>query len=347
MIILGIETSCDETSAAIVTSKKEILANEVFSQLEEHKPYGGVVPEIAARSHISILDTIIKRTMDKAKIEFPELSGVAVTGGPGLVGGLLVGITTAKAISFAHRLPFIAVNHLEGHALTVRLTGDNSGKNVSFPYLLLLISGGHCQILIVDGVSDYKRLGSTIDDALGEAFDKSSKMMGLGYPGGPKVEQYAKLGLKTRFPLPRPLKGRPGCNFSFSGLKTKVRQTIESLPPGPLNTRDIQDLCASFQDAVGEVLIDRCTHAIEEFLSKHSNGGHFVVAGGVAANINLRQRLMKLAENYNLPFACPPINLCTDNAAMIAWAGVELLKNNKTNNLDFCARPKWPLEPSS
>lgn len=346
MIILGIETSCDETSAAIVTSKKDILANEVFSQLEEHKPYGGVVPEIAARSHISYLDSIIERAMKNAGVDFSDLSGVAVTGGPGLVGGLLVGITTAKAIAFAHSIPFIAVNHLEGHALTVRLTGDNSGKDVSFPYLLLLISGGHCQILIVEEVGQYKRLGSTVDDALGEAFDKSSKMMGLGYPGGPKVEEYAKLGLKTRFKLPRPLKGRSGCNFSFSGLKTKVRQTIENLPPGPLDTRDIQDLCASFQDAVGDVLIDRCTHAIKEFLSRHPNGGHLVLAGGVAANLEIRQRLMKLAKEYKLPFACPPINLCTDNGAMIAWAGVELLRKNNTNSLDFCAQPRWPLDPT-
>jgi len=344
MIVLGIETSCDETAAAIVTSDKKILANEIFSQLEEHKPYGGVVPEIAARAHLSFIENIIEKTMKAAKLEFSDLNGIAATGGPGLIGGLLVGIMTAKSIAFCHNLPFLAVNHLEGHALTVRLTGDTKGNSIPFPFLLLLISGGHCQILTVTDVGKYTRLGTTIDDALGEAFDKSAKMMGLGYPGGPAIEEHAKKGIKDKFKLPRPLKGRPGCDFSFSGLKTKVRQTIEDLPSGRLKKSDIRDLCASFQHAAGDVLIDRSENAIRRFLSENPKGGHFVLSGGVAANIDIRKRLQTVAKKYGMPFASPPVKLCTDNGVMIAWAGIEKLLNKQTDNLSFRPRPKWPLD---
>ncbi|MBL4690476.1 MAG: tRNA (adenosine(37)-N6)-threonylcarbamoyltransferase complex transferase subunit TsaD, partial [Rhodospirillales bacterium] len=252
MIVLGIETSCDETAAAIVTAERRILADEVFSQIEDHRPFGGVVPEVAARKHLELIDGVIERAMQQSGVTLDDLDAVAATGGPGLIGGVLVGVMTAKAIATVKDLPFIAVNHLEGHALTARLTDD-----VAFPYLLALLSGGHCQLLIVEGVGLYRRLGTTLDDALGEAFDKTAKMLGLGFPGGPAVEKTARGGDAGRFDLPRPLKGRDGADFSFSGLKTKVRQTIEGLPPGDLCDRDVADLCASFQAAAGDVLVDR------------------------------------------------------------------------------------------
>lgn len=347
MIVLGIESSCDETAAAVVTDQREILSNEVFSQLEEHRPYGGVVPEIAARAHLDVIDTITARAMETAKLEFSDLDAVAATGGPGLIGGVLVGVMTAKAIAAVHDLPFIGVNHLEGHALTVRLTGDADGNDVAFPYLLLLVSGGHCQLLIVEAAGKYKRLGTTIDDALGEAFDKSAKMLGLGYPGGPALEQWALNGDPVRFDLPRPLKGRAGCDFSFSGLKTKVRQTIENLPEGPVSDQDKSDICAAFQNAAGDVLIDRCQHAIDQFLEAHPSGQHLVVSGGVAANQSIRSRLAALCKSRKLTFAAPPLHLCTDNAAMIAWAGIERLKKGDVDDLTFRPRPRWPLDPDA
>ena len=347
MIILGIETSCDETAAAVVTDERKILSNEVLSQIEEHKPYGGVVPEIAARAHLNTIDTIISRAMNTAGVEFSQLDAICATGGPGLIGGVLVGVMTAKAIAAVCDIPFIGVNHLEGHALTVRLTGDEAGKQIEFPYLLLLVSGGHCQLLIVEGSGCYKRLGTTIDDALGEAFDKTAKMMGLGYPGGPMVEQYALTGDHVRFDMPRPLKGRSGCDFSFSGLKTKVRQTIESLPDGPINEQDKSDICASFQNAAGDVLIDRCENAIDTFLSAYPNSTHLVVSGGVAANQSIRGRLKALCKTRGLSFAAPPLALCTDNAAMIAWAGIERFKKGDVDDLAFRPRPRWPLDPDA
>ncbi len=347
MKVLGIETSCDETAAAVVTDAREILSNEVLSQLDEHRPYGGVVPEVAARAHLDAIGAIVSTAMEKANLNYSGLDAVAATGGPGLIGGVLVGVMTAKAIASVHKIPFIGVNHLEGHALTVRLTGDDDGKAVKFPYLLLLVSGGHCQLLIVAGAGNYKRLGTTIDDALGEAFDKSAKMMGLGYPGGPAVERYASRGDCDRFDLPRPLWKRAGCNFSFSGLKTKVRQQIENFPPGPMSEQDKNDLCASFQKAAGDVLVDRCANAIDIFLDLHPEGRTLVVAGGVAANLELRRRLTSLANDRDIDFIAPPVHLCTDNAAMIAWAGIERLQLGQTDDMDFRPRPRWPLDPDA
>ena len=349
MIVLGIETSCDETAAAVVTDDggARILSNVVLSQLDEHRPYGGVVPEIAARAHVEAIDGIVAEAMTDANMSWDSLDGVAATGGPGLIGGVMVGVMTAKALAYARDLPFVAVNHLEAHALTVRLSGDEAGGEIAFPYLLLLVSGGHCQILSVEGVSQYHRLGTTIDDALGEAFDKTAKMMGLGYPGGPAVERWARNGNPARFDLPRPMKGRPGCDFSFSGLKTKVRQTIEGLPPGELQDGDMADLCASFQQAAGDALVDRCGNAIDMFLDDHPGGGPLVVAGGVAANVALRSQLETLADDKGLGFAAPPIELCTDNGAMVAWAGLEHLRLGHTDNLNFKPRPRWPLDPDA
>lgn len=340
--ILGIETSCDETAAAVVTDRRAILANVIYSQLEEHAPYGGIVPEIAARAHIEALDRIIADTMRRAELRFDELDGVAATGGPGLIGGVIVGVMTAKAIAAARGIPFLAINHLEGHALTVRLT-----DRIDFPYLLLLVSGGHTQLLAVEGVGAYRRIGTTIDDAVGEAFDKTAKMLGLGYPGGPAVERTGVSGDADRFDLPRPMKGRPGSDFSFSGLKTAVRRTIETLPPGPVSATDAADICASFQAAVGDVVADRTTNAIHTFGAAYPRMNGLVVAGGVAANTVLRAKLEAVAARENVPFIAPPQALCTDNGAMIAWAGVERLKLGLTDGMDFAPRPRWPLDPDA
>jgi len=348
MIVLGIETSCDETAAAVVSGDGDILANEVLSQIDEHRPYGGIVPEVAARAHLDAIDHLVARALDRAGIGFEDLDAVAATGGPGLIGGVMVGVMTAKAIAQVRGIPFIAVNHLEGHALTARLTESNGGM-LDFPYLLLLVSGGHSQLLSVDGVGNYQRLGTTIDDAVGEAFDKAAKMLGLGYPGGPLVEAAAKGGDGERFKLPRPMKGRSGCDFSFSGLKTALRQAILGLPPGPLVEADIADLCASFQEAVGDVLADRGRNAIETFRDRHPGTPevNFIVAGGVAANGHIRARLVRMAESEGARLLAPPPALCTDNAAMIAWTGVERLKLGLSDGLDFAPRPRWPLDPDA
>jgi N6-L-threonylcarbamoyladenine synthase len=338
-LVLGIETSCDETAAAVVAGDRRVLSEALLSQLDEHRPYGGIVPEIAARAHLDHLDALVRRAMAEAKIGFGDLAGVAATGGPGLIGGIMVGVMTAKAIAAVHRLPFLAINHLEGHALSVRLTAD-----IPFPYLLLLVSGGHCQLLTVEGVGRYHRLGTTIDDAVGEAFDKSAKLLGLGYPGGPALEAAAKGGNPKRFALPRPMLGRAGCDFSFSGLKTALRHAIEALPPGPIDARDLADLAASFQAAIADVLADRTGNAIAAYGQK---GGTLVVAGGVAANAAIRARLGALAEKAGLRFTAPPPRLCTDNAAMIAWAGLERLRLGLTDGLDFAPRPRWPLDRSA
>jgi N6-L-threonylcarbamoyladenine synthase len=346
MIVLGIETSCDETATAIVRddAKPRILANLVHAQLAEHAPYGGVVPEIAARSHVETLRPLLERTLAEAGLGFAALDGIAFTGGPGLIGGVMVGTMMAKAIALVHRKPLIAVNHLEGHALTVRLTDD-----VAFPYLLLLVSGGHCQLLVVEGVGKYRRLGTTIDDAAGEAFDKSAKLLGLGYPGGPRLEKAAAGGDAGRFALPRPLKGRKGCDFSFSGLKTAVRHIVAELAPagGALAARDVADLAAGVQAAIGDSLVDRTRHAIALFREKHPEGRTLVVAGGVAANQALRGRLADLAAATGLAFVAPPQALCTDNGAMIAWAGIERLRLGLTDDLNFAPRPRWPLDPAA
>ncbi|MFQ5774298.1 MAG: tRNA (adenosine(37)-N6)-threonylcarbamoyltransferase complex transferase subunit TsaD [Kiloniellaceae bacterium] len=338
MIVLGIETSCDETAAAVVTGERRIVSNIVLSQLDEHRPYGGVVPEIAARSHLDHLDRLIARALGEAGVGFEDLSGVASTAGPGLIGGIFVGVMTAKAIAAARRLPFLAVNHLEGHALTVRLTDD-----LAFPYLLLLISGGHCQLVAVEGVGHYRRLGGTIDDALGECFDKTAKLLGLGYPGGPAVERAAREGDPARFDLPRPMVGRDNLDFSFSGLKTAVRHGRAALGDA-VNASVVRDMAASFQAAVGDVLADRCRRALEVFQERCSRRGPLVVAGGVAANRYLRVRLAAVAEEAGAEMIAPPPALCTDNAAMIAWAGIERLRLGLADGLDFAPRPRWPLE---
>jgi N6-L-threonylcarbamoyladenine synthase len=339
LLVLGIETSCDETAAAVVDGNGNILANRVLSQIDEHRLYGGVVPEVAARAHLDHIDHIIGDAMDESGVKFPDLTAVAATGGPGLIGGVMVGVMAAKAIALTHDIPFLAVNHLEAHALTVRLTDD-----VAFPYLLLLVSGGHCQLLSVEGVGQFKRLGTTVDDALGEAFDKTAKMLGLGYPGGPAVEQAAKLGVPDRFTLASPMVGRPGCDFSFSGLKTSLRQTVEKLPPGPLQDEDVNSLCTAFQRAAGKSLTDRCKRAIAMFRETHPDADTLVVAGGVAANQFLRGQLENLVEDQGMRLVAPPPDLCTDNGAMIAWAGIEHLRLGHEDPLNFAPRPRWPLD---
>jgi N6-L-threonylcarbamoyladenine synthase len=340
MVVLGIETSCDETAAAVVAataSGPKILANLVHSQLAEHQPYGGVVPEIAARAHLDHLDPVIRRALAEAGASPAELDGVAAAAGPGLIGGLVVGSMMAKGLAWAAGKPFLAVNHLEGHALSVRLTED-----IDFPYLLLLVSGGHCQLLVCAGVGRYSRLGSTLDDAAGEAFDKAAKLIGLDYPGGPAIEQAGRDGDPLRFALPRPLKGRPGCDFSFSGLKTAVRQIAADL--GALDARDRADLAAGVEAAICDALIDRTTNAIGWFRRRFPEGKTLVAAGGVAANRRLRARLVELAEDAGLNFVAPPLELCTDNGAMIAWAGLERLRLGLVDSLDAPLRPRWPLD---
>lgn len=340
MKILGIETSCDETAAAIVTDEREILANVVLSQTDEHKDYGGVVPEIAARAHAHHLDDIIRKALAEANAQLHDMDAIAVTGGPGLIGGVIVGVMTAKAIAAVLQKPFIAVNHLEGHALTARLTDE-----VAFPYLLLLVSGGHCQLLAVEGVGKYRKLGGTLDDALGEAFDKTAKMLGLGYPGGPALERMAKLGDSSRFQFSIPLQGRRDSNFSFSGFKTSIRQEILALDAaGKIDEQTKADLCASFQQTVGDIMRDRLRHGIEAFRADFPNADRMVVAGGVAANQHLRGVLTDIAGGYGMRLIVPPVKLCTDNAAMIAWAGLERFKLGMIDSLDYEPRARWPLD---
>ena len=351
MLVLGIETSCDETAAAVVEADPtpgvpmgRIRSNAIYAQLREHRPFGGVVPEIAARAHLERIDGMVARALADAGVGFADLDGIAATAGPGLIGGVIVGVMTAKAIALAHRKPFLAINHLEGHALTGRLV-----EPVAFPFLLLLVSGGHCQLLAVEGVGRYTRLGTTIDDAVGEAFDKTAKLLGLGFPGGPAVERAARSGDPARFDLPRPLWRKPGCDFSFSGLKTAVRQMAARLPkddPGA-----IADLAASFQRTVGDVLVDRCRNAVaifrERYASTSGQNVSLVVAGGVAANQYLRAQLNDLASTNAARLVAPPPALCTDNAAMIAWAGIERLRLGLVDGLDVAPRPRWPLDPTA
>jgi N6-L-threonylcarbamoyladenine synthase len=345
LTVLGIETSCDETAAAVVSRASDgsgvIRSNIVLSQLAEHAAFGGVVPEIAARAHVTALDGVIAAALRDADTEWDDLDAIAVTAGPGLIGGLLVGTVTAAAIAAARGLALMPVNHLEGHALTASLT-----DGLAFPYLLLLVSGGHSQFLLVEGVGRYKRLGSTIDDALGEAFDKTAKLLDLAYPGGPSVERCARHGNPGRFDLPRPLKGSAGCDFSFSGLKTAVRQVAEANEP--LTERDVADLCAGFQAAVGDVLVDRLRNAIAACRSGANNApGHLVAAGGVAANLYLRQRLKQAAAALGLSFVAPAQKLCTDNAAMIAWAGASRLAAGYPADKSISARARWPLDEAA
>lgn len=338
MIVLGIETSCDETAVGVVSDEPQprIRANLIRAQLAEHRPYGGVVPEIAARAHLDHIDELIRRALDHAAVGYDELDGIAAAAGPGLIGGLIVGTLTAKGIAWTAQRPFIAVNHLEAHALTVRLSDA-----VAFPYLLLLVSGGHSQLIACAGVGDYRVLGASRDDAAGEAFDKTAKLLGLGYPGGPAIEKAARDGDPRRFSLPRPLKGRPGCDFSFSGLKTAVRQIIVQSPPS--TDRDVADLAAAIELAICEALVDRTANAVASFRRQYPEGRSLVTAGGVAANARLRERLTTLAATANLEFIAPPPELCTDNGAMIAWAGLERLRSGLVDELDAPVRPRWPL----
>ena len=332
-IILGIESSCDETAAALVTSDREILSHKLAGQEEEHAPYGGVVPEIAARAHAEILSPLIEAAIAEAKLSLDDVDAIAATAGPGLIGGVMVGLVTGKALAMAAGKPLVAVNHLEGHALSPRLTDPELG----FPYLLLLVSGGHCQILRVEGVNDYHRLATTIDDAAGEAFDKTAKILGLGYPGGPKVEKLAATGDANAVQLPRPLLGSKEPHFSFAGLKSAVVRAKES---GEYEDRDI---AAAFQQAVVDCLQDR----LEKALSETEPVSHLVVAGGVAANGPIRSMLESVAADHAMKFTAPPLWLCTDNAAMIAWAGAERFAAGLTDPLDIAARPRWPLDPNA
>jgi N6-L-threonylcarbamoyladenine synthase len=357
LTVLGIETSCDETAAAIirapvarhgsatqVASGGEILSNVVLSQIDMHAPYGGVVPELAARAHLSQLDHLVAAALQQAEMRLEDVDAIAATSGPGLIGGVLIGLATAKALALAANKPFIAVNHLEGHALTARLTGD-----LGFPYLLLLVSGGHCQLVAVHGLGDYQCLGTTRDDAVGEAFDKAAKLLRLGYPGGPEIEKRAADGAAKRFDLPRPLLGDKQtdtqCDFSFSGLKTALRQQAEKLQP--LSDQDIDDLSAGFQAAVLDCLADRSANAMAQFSARvgPQDPLDFVIAGGVAANSALRQRLQILCHENNFTLHVAPAALCTDNAAMIAWAGAERLAAGylEADAMAAPARARWPL----
>jgi N6-L-threonylcarbamoyladenine synthase len=339
-IVLGIETSCDETAVGIVSDHKEILANQILSQFEEHEQFGGVVPEIAARAHLENLDGLIVTAMEEAGITFQDLSGIAATCGPGLIGGVMIGMMSGKAIAASQSLPFLAVNHLEAHALTPRLTHE-----LEFPYLLLLVSGGHTQILIVEGLGSYRLLGTTLDDALGECFDKSAKVMGLGYPGGPEIEKQAMKcqdwpAATAQFSLPCPMKGRPDCDLSFSGLKTAMRNHVKNTP-----SLDLPALCAAFQTTVSSVLKDRCQRALDLYARSSTDQLQgFVISGGVAANKPIRSSLANLAQENGLDFFAPPLHLCADNGVMIAWTGIEKLKQDMKDPLNMPARPRWPLD---
>lgn len=340
--VLGIETSCDETAAAVLRRAPDgavtILAETVHSQIDEHAPYGGVVPEIAARAHADIADVVIARTLKESEISLSDLDAIAATSGPGLIGGVMVGMMTGKAMALAADKPFIPINHLEGHALSPRLADP-----CPFPYLLLLVSGGHCQFISVSGLGQYQRLGSTIDDAAGEAFDKLAKTLGIGFPGGPAVERLASKGDAKRFALPRPLLNRPGLDMSFAGLKTAAARVVDA---EDLDAQGQADLCASFQAAIAECLAEKTRRALIEFQETHAGTARLVVAGGVAANQSIRLALNQVAEAAGASLIAPPLRHCTDNAAMIALAGAERFAANMVDDagLTFAARPRWPLD---
>jgi len=343
LTFLGIETSCDETAASIVREKSdgtgEILSNIVSSQIEEHREFGGVVPEIAARAHVEKIEFIVQKAIKESNLNLENLDGIAATAGPGLIVCLTVGLNTGKAIAGSLNKPFIAVNHLEGHALSPKIN-----NKIEFPYLLLLISGGHTQFLEVNGVNNYKRLGTTIDDALGEAFDKTAKLLGIEFPGGPKIEEWAKKGDENYFKLPKPILKKGGCNLSFAGLKTAVLRTSKELK----NQKEKYHLAASFQKTINEILHEKTKVAMEKFLeNKKIIKKTFVIAGGVAANLRIRENLTKLANKKNFASVFPPINLCSDNAAMIAWAGIERFKINLIDDLEFTSKARWPLDSSA
>ena len=343
LTFLGIETSCDETAASIVREKSdgtgEILSNIISSQVEEHKEFGGVVPEIAARAHVEKIEFIIKKAIKESNLNLNNINGISATAGPGLIVCLTVGLNIGKAIAGSLKKPFIAVNHLEGHALSPKIN-----KKIEFPYLLLLISGGHTQFLEVNGVNKYKRLGTTIDDALGEAFDKTAKLLGIEFPGGPMIEEWAKKGDGNYFKLPKPILKRGGCNLSFAGLKTAVLRTTKKIK----NEKEKYHLAASFQKTINEILYEKTKIAMEEYLKDKKNiTNTFVIAGGVASNLSIRKNLIKLAEKKNFISVFPPLNLCSDNAAMIAWAGIERYKINLIDNLEFPSKARWALDSAA
>ncbi len=345
LTILGIESSCDETAAAVVRVGEGapiVLSDVIRSQNDDHAPYGGIVPEIAARAHVEVVDLVVKAAMDQARLSFADLNGVAATAGPGLIGGVMVGLTAAKAIALAANKPLIAVNHLEGHALSARLSGD-----CPYPFLLVLASGGHCQILEVAGLGAYRRYGSTLDDAAGEAFDKGARVLGLGFPGGPALERAAAGGDPRRYDLPRPLLDRPGYDFSFAGLKSAVVRLAET--ESPLDEGAIRDASASLQQAIAEILVDRSSRAMDAFAERFTDEPalRFVAAGGVAANQTIRKGLEAAAAARGFQFLVPPMRHCTDNAAMIALAGAERLAAGQISPLDVAARPRWPLDELS
>ena len=334
--ILGIESSCDETAAAILCSDKQILAQAIASQEDSHAPFGGIVPELAARAHVDRLAPMIDQVCKQAAVDLKDLDAIAATAGPGLIGGVIVGLVTGKALALALDRPLIAVNHLEAHALSPRLV-----TTVDFPYLLMLASGGHCQILKVEGVGCYRRLGTTIDDAVGEAFDKTAKILKLGFPGGAIVEARARLGDPGSFQFPRPLIGTAEPNFSFSGLKTAVLREVQK----GVDDRDIPDICAAFQAAIVDCLVDRVHVALNILKSEaEEKVKALVCAGGVASNQEIRAALETCADNHGLPFVAPPAWLCTDNAAMVAWAGIERYSHGLTDELTIAARARWPLD---
>ena len=340
LIFLGIETSCDETAASIVKENSngngEILSNVVSSQIDEHKEFGGVVPEIAARAHVEKIDFIIKKALNESKTNISDIDGIAATAGPGLIVCLTVGLSAAKAIAAFLNKPLIAVNHLEGHALSPKII-----KKINFPYLLLLISGGHTQFLEVKGVNNYNRLGTTIDDAVGEAFDKTAKLLGIEFPGGPKIEKFAKKGNENYFKLPKPIIHKGGCNLSFAGLKTAVLKISKKIK----NKEEKYHLAASFQKTIEDILTEKSKFAMNLFEKKYKNKKKvFVIAGGVASNNNIRKKLIDVSVKNNFEPIFPPKNLCSDNAAMIAWAGIERFKLGLFNKLDFSAKARWPLD---
>ncbi|APH60785.1 tRNA (adenosine(37)-N6)-threonylcarbamoyltransferase complex transferase subunit TsaD [Granulibacter bethesdensis] len=345
--VLGIETSCDETAAAVLDGSGRILAEIVLSQYDDHARFGGVVPEIAARAHLAYLPGMVTEVMDKAGLRFQDLAAIAATSGPGLIGGLLVGAGLGKGLALAAKRSFIAINHLEAHALAALLPAlggvaeTTSGEH--FPFLLMLLSGGHCQCILVEGVGRYRRLGGTIDDAVGEAFDKVGKLLGLGWPGGPALERLALQGNPRALAFPRPMKGRVGCDFSFSGLKTAVAQYVARFPDGPLPLSDAADIAASFQAAVADVMADRATAALA-MADEIAPAKMLVVSGGVAANAAIRAALSTAAEHRGIAMLAPPPRLCTDNAVMVAWAGLHRLKHGAVSGLDHAPLPRWPLD---
>ncbi len=347
-LLLGIESSCDETACALLDGAGRVRAAVVLSQFTEHAPHGGVVPEIAARAHLAHLPRLVGAALAEAGAGFGDIGAVAATAGPGLIGGLIVGSSYAKGVALARGVPFLAVNHLEAHALTVRLPGLRA-EGAAFPYLLLLVSGGHTLLAAVEGVGRYVRLGSTLDDAAGEAFDKAAKLLGLGWPGGPALERLAAAGDARRHRLPRPLLGRKGCDFSFSGLKTALALAVGRCGEGGPTAAESADLAAGFQAAVAAVMADRAAHAMALFAERHPGmdapGARLLVAaGGVAANATVRDALAQTAARRGFALFAPPPALCTDNAVMVAWAGIERLREGRFDPLDFAPRPRWPLE---